>query len=287
MKRIAFLGLGAMGSRMAANLIKSGYDVTVWNRSAAAMDDLVGLGARAASRVVDAVAGAELVISMVRDDEASESIWLGADGALAAMDLSALAMECSTLSVPHVLSLSEAFQHADKRFIDAPLAGSRPQAEAGQLIFLVGGDAGDVAEAGTVLDAMGSAVHHLGPVGAGASVKLMVNALLGIQLAAGAELLGLAQARGLDLGGIVDVIGSTPVCSPALKGSMAAMIAGQFAPAFPIDLVAKDFGLLAKSASGLMADLPVSGVAEQIYKDATQSGLGADNITGIVQRYIR
>jgi 3-hydroxyisobutyrate dehydrogenase len=279
---ITFLGLGAMGSRMAANLIKAGHSVTVWNRDAAKADPLIAQGAKLADAPKTASQSAEIVISMVRDDEASHTVWLAPDtGAMHGMKKDALAIECSTLTINHIktLNLKAAAHHI--RFIDAPLAGSRPQAEAAQLIFFAGGKAEDVAKAEPVLKHMGSAVHHTGDVGSGATIKLMVNALFGIQLAATAELIGLAKSAGIDATKAIEILGTTPVMSPAAKMAAGAMLAGNFAPMFPIDLVAKDFGYV--TAAG--ANTPLSTATEAIYKQAIAEGHGNKNITGIAARY--
>jgi 3-hydroxyisobutyrate dehydrogenase len=278
--KIAFLGLGAMGSRMAARLIAADYAVTVWNRSAAAVDALADHGAHAARTPRAAATGADVVISMVRDDAASAAIWLDpATGAMAGLSAQAIGIESSTISPAHARRLHAASAAA---FLDSPLAGSRPQAEAGQLIFMAGGDATVLARAEPVLLAMGGAVHHAGGPGAGAAVKLMVNSLLAAQLAALAELIGMARATGIDPARAVEILGATPVAGPAMKGAAAAMLARAFSPAFPIDLVAKDLGLVL----GTGADLPVMQAVAGVFQAAIAAGLSGDNITGIVRRYL-
>jgi 3-hydroxyisobutyrate dehydrogenase len=281
MTNITFLGLGAMGSRMATNLIKAGHTLTVWNRDAKKADPLLALGAHLAGTPKAAAQSADIVISMVRDDEASQKLWTGGDGAFASMRKGTLAIECSTLTTGHIKSLAQiAIQHG-LRFIDAPLAGSRPQAEAAQLIFFAGGNPDGIAEAEPILKTMGLAVHHAGNIGSGATVKLMVNALFGIQLAAVAELIGLAKNAGLDIAKAVEIMAATPVTSPAAKFAAGAMLAGNFAPMFPIELVAKDFSYV--TAQG--ANTPLSKAAEAIYKQAIAEGHGSKNITGIAARY--
>lgn len=286
MTRIAFLGLGAMGSRMAAKLIEAGHDVTVWNRTPDRGAALAAQGATVAPTPGAAAEGAAVVFSMVRDDAASEAVWFDETrGALGGLAAEAVAVECSTLSLKHVRSLAEAFEARGQAFLDAPLAGSRPQAEAGQLIFLVGGRMAALERARPMLEVMGGAVHHAGEAGAGAAVKLMVNALFGTQLALLGELIGFAGKAGLDPARAMEILGATPVCSPAAKGAAGAMLAGAFAPAFPIDLVAKDFGLVAQSAQAVAAEVPVCAATGAVFRQGVAQGLGADNITGIVQLY--
>jgi len=286
MAKLAFLGLGAMGARMAAKLLAAGHEVTVWNRTADRSEALADAGAAVAPTPRAAATGADVVFAMVRDDAASRQVWLDAEtGALAGLEQGAVGVDCSTLSVDHVRALAGAFAQAGRDFLDAPLAGSRPQAEAGQLIFLVGGAGPVLARVRPFLNAMAAQVHHAGDNGAGAAVKLMVNALFGVQLATMAELIGLARKAGFDAAAAVEIVAATPVCSPAAKAAAGAMLAGAFAPAFPIDLVAKDFGLVAGTAAGVGAAVPVSAAAQAVYEAGVAGGIGDDNITGIVQLY--
>ncbi len=286
MARIAFLGLGAMGARMASVLVQAGHDLTVWNRTRGRTEALRAAGAVEATTPRAAADGADAVIAMVRDDAASRHVWLDDEtGALAGLGPQAVGIDCSTLSVGHVRALAGAFADRNRAFLDAPVAGSRPQAEAGALIFLVGGPAAAVAQVQPLLNVMGGAVHHAGDTGAGATLKLMVNALFGAQLAQMAELIGFAAKAGIDAAKAVEIIGATPVCSPAAKLSAQAMLAAAFAPAFPIDLVAKDFGLVDRSAAEVSADLPVSRAAGTVFAEGVARGFGGDNITGIAQLY--
>ncbi len=286
MTKIAFLGLGAMGSRMAARLVDAGHTVTVWNRSPLRTAPLADLGAAVADSPRSAAADADVVISMVRDDAASRAVWLDEHtGALRSLGARALAIECSTLSVPFVRDLAGEFDRHGRVLVDAPLAGSRPQAESGALIFMVGGSDEAFRQAAAVLEPMAGAVHHAGESGAGAAVKLMVNALFGAQLGIMAELIALARQVGIDPEAAVEIVGSTPVCSPAAKLSAGAMLAGTFAPAFPIDLVAKDFALLERTAREVSIDLPLCHRTAEVYAQGVDRGFGGDNITGIIQLY--
>jgi 3-hydroxyisobutyrate dehydrogenase len=281
--KIAFLGLGAMGGRMAANLMKAGHDLTVWNRSADRAGPLVAVGAKLAGTPKAAAMGADIVIAMVRDDAASAEIWQNPEsGAFAGMRAEAIAVESSTLTVAHIRQLAEAAEARGLRFLDVPLAGSRPQAEAGQLIFLAGGEAETLAEAQTALLAMGGAIHHAGGVGAGAAVKLAVNALFGIQVAALAEVMGLLAANGVNGAKAAEIIGATPVASPAANAAVASMLAGAFAPMFPVELVEKDFAYVqAATPTGT----PMSDAARGVMQRAMAAGLGNQNLTGIVRLY--
>lgn len=284
MTRIAFLGLGAMGSRMARRLLRAGHEMTLWNRTPPAAAEWPGEPIAASPR--EATRGAQIVISMVRDDAAAADIWLSADtGALAAMPPGALAIDCSTVSPSWAHRLHAACAAASVNCLDAPVIGSRPQAEAGALIFLAGGPAPEIERARPIMAAMGGAVHACGGPGSGAATKLLVNALFGIQVAAIAELLGLAATQGLDTARVTAIIGETPVASPALKAAMASMVAGVFAPMFPVDLVAKDFALAKAMGQRGESATPMTEAAGAVFNNALGAGLGAENLTAVATLY--
>ncbi|GLS18247.1 3-hydroxyisobutyrate dehydrogenase [Labrys miyagiensis] len=285
MSKIAFLGLGAMGSRMAAKLVAAGHKVTVWNRNAAKTAILERAGANVASSPREAASGAAFIISMLRDDAASRRAWLEKrTGALAAMSSSAITIESSTLSIDWVRELAGQFELACKTFIDAPVAGSRPHADLGQLVFLAGGDSDALQRAKSVLLDMGAAVHHAGPSGAGTITKLAVNALFGIQVLAMAEVVETIRRQGFDPAQTVEIIGATAVFSTAARAAAASMLAGNFAPLFPIELVEKDFRYVMKAAGSAKA-APMAALARAIFARGIREGYGHENLTGIVQLY--
>lgn len=286
MTRIAVLGLGAMGSRMAARLIDAGYEVTVWNRSPAALTSLIDRSVRIAASPAEAAEGAPVVIAMVRDDDASRAVWLDAGtGAIHGLSPDAVAIDSATLTPDWTRTLGRTLAERGVAFLEAPVAGSRPQAEAGQLIYFVGGDPDVLARVEPVLRVMGGAVHAVGPLGSGAVVKLAVNSLFGIQVAAMAELIALMHGCGLDPAAALEVIGATPVCSQAAKGAGVAMLGDAFPPLFPVDLVAKDFNYIAATAAGVDARLPMTEAAGSIFSAAISAGLGGDNLTAVARLY--
>lgn len=285
MAKIAFLGLGAMGSRMATSLIAADHELTVWNRNTAKCAHLVEKGAKSAASPREAVADAEFVIAMLRDDEASRHVWADCDsGALTGMAPGAIAIECSTLSLDWTRELAGHCEVRGQPFVDAPLAGSRPQAEARQLIFMAGGETEIFARAKPLLLAMGAAAHYAGPAGSGMALKLAVNALFGIQVATAGELIEMLRRQGLDPARAIEIIGATPVCSPAVKAAASLMLADAFAPMFPVELVAKDFGY-ALDAAGSAGMAPMIAAAKEVYSRAVTRGLGGDHLTSLVQLY--
>jgi 3-hydroxyisobutyrate dehydrogenase len=286
MSNVTVLGMGAMGSRMAVNLIKAGHTVTVWNRTPAKTQPLTEAGAIAAQTPAEAVKQAEFVIAIVRDDEASHHVWLNdAAGALAAMPKGALAIESSTLTVEWARELAGTCRKQGVDFIDAPVSGSRPQAEAAQLVYLVGGEAQAVETARPLLMAMGSAVHHAGPAGSGAAIKLMVNGMLGVQVAALGELLGFIEKLGVEVGKAAEILAATPVCSPVAKMAASGMVAENFAPMFPVELIEKDFGYIADVAQSHGAQVPMAEAAHRIFTTAMEQGDADLNMTAIAKLY--
>lgn len=285
MSNVAVLGLGAMGSRMAARLLHAGHQVTVWNRSPVAAEPLLKAGASLAASPREAVTNADFVIGMVRDDEASRQVWLSPEtGALAGMRNGAIAIESSTMSREWIFELGKEAQALGISFVEAPVSGSRPQAEAGQLIYFVGGDEEAAKRAEPLLETMGGAIHYVGPLGAGAMTKLATNALLGIQVTAMAELVGILKRSGVDADRVLQAVAETVVCSPFAKRAADGMLAGDFAPQFPVELVAKDFGYVLVAA-GTPDLAPTIAAAHRVFNQAEERGLGTEHLTSVVKLF--
>ena len=286
MVKIAVLGMGAMGSRMAMSLLKAEYEVIVWNRSLNKTRKIERAGAKVAKTPYEAAQNADFVISMVRDDEASKQVWLEDYGALAGMSQDAIAIDSSTLSVAWTKELGQQFARQGVAFLDAPVVGTRPQAETAQLIYFVGGDAAIFDRAKSILQTMGSVVNYVGAVGSGMAIKLAVNSLFAVQVAAVGELISMMCQSGLDEAEAVETIASTPVCSPAAKQAAIAMTNRKFVPLFPIELVAKDLSYAIATAKENKTKLPLVTATLAVFATAIERGYGADNITGIARLYI-
>lgn len=287
MSKITVLGLGAMGSRMAANLLKAGHTLTVWNRTPQAAATLVEAGARQAATPRAAVAGADFVLAMLRDDSASRQVWLDAEhGALAGMAAGSIAIESSTVTPGWIRELGVQAAGQGVELLEAPVAGSRPQAEAGLLIFLAGGEAATLERCQPLLKAMGGAVHLVGPLGNGALTKLSTNALLGIQVTALAEVIGLLKRNGADVDAALKAIAATPVWAPVNNYLVSTMLTGNFAPQFPITLIEKDFGY-AVAAAGDGDTIPTITAAHGVFQQAIEQGLGEINMSGVVQLFAK
>jgi len=220
MQRIAVLGLGIMGAGMASNWLDKGFTVSVWNRSRAKAEPFAAKGARIADTPREAAEGAELIVSMVSDDEASRSVWLGPDGALAGAEPGAIAAESSTLSPGWVRELAAAAETKGLSFLDMPVGGSRDAAESGNLILFVGGDDATLQRARPALAAIGGTIHHLGGTAAGATWKLINNMMVAAQITAAAEGLALAEKVGLDRRQVAAINAVSGTSSPVIKLKM-------------------------------------------------------------------
>lgn len=285
MAKIAVIGLGAMGTRMAANLLKAGHQLTVWNRTASSASTLVALGARQASTPKEAATGAEFVMTMVRDNEASRQVWLDpVTGTLAGMAPGAVAIESSTLTADWVRSLGKALQEKKIDLIEAPVSGSRPQAENAQLVYLVGGSEAALAKATPILKAMGSNIQHVGPLGSGALAKLATNTLLGIQVTVIAELIGMLEHAGADAKKVLEAVAATPVWSVVAGRAANSMLNKNFTPQFPVQLIEKDFGYTVGSAAAPEA-VPTIAAARGVFQKAIAQGLGDQNMTSVVELF--
>lgn len=285
MARIAVIGLGAMGTRMAANLIKAGHQLTVWNRTASSASTLVALGARQAATPKEAATGAEFVMTMVRDNEVSRQVWLDpVTGALAGMTAGAIAIESSTLTPDWVRSLGKTLKEKQIDLLEAPVSGSRPQAEAAQLVYLIGGDAAALKKAEPILKAMGSNIQHVGVLGSGALAKLATNTLLGIQVTVVAELIGMLEHAGADAKKVLEAVAATPVWSVVAGRAANSMLSKNFTPQFPVQLIEKDFGYTVQSAASPEA-VPTIAAARSVFQKAIAQGLGDQNMTSVAQLF--
>ncbi len=276
MATIAFLGLGAMGKRMAAHLTKS-HEVRVYNRTKDAALAMQPLGAQVAATPKEAATGADVVISMVKDNDASKAVWLDAEhGALHGLKSGAIALECSTVTPEWVAELAPQIASRGARLLDAPVAGTTPQAEAGQLIFMVGGDVEAFQQAMAVMQAMAAKVVHVGESGQGALLKLAVNTLFATQIASLAEVLNALHKNGMPAQRAMELLGGMPITSPAVKGVAQLILNEDHAPKFPVRLVAKDLRYAAS-----LGRMPLTKEAQALFEAAGSAGFNDANISAI------
>jgi 3-hydroxyisobutyrate dehydrogenase len=286
MSKIAFLGLGAMGSRIAARLIEAGHTVTVWNRSPSPVQALVALGARSASTPREAADGAEFVLSMVTDDAASQAVWTAEkSGALAGIGKDTVVVEISTVSPGWIRTLAETVAGVGAKFLEAPVVGTLPQAESGSLIIFAGGPPETVAVATPILQSFAGTIHPAGAVGQGAAMKLIANMLLAVQVAGLAEMLGFAEASGIAPKAALEMIATLPSASPAAIGMGRLMVAGDVAPRFTAALMAKDLRYASEDAASHQVALPVVAASRAVFDRLCAIGKEGENITAVATLY--
>jgi len=283
MQRVAILGLGIMGGGMAANWLAKGFEVSVWNRTRAKAEPLAAKGAKLAASPRDAAQGADFIFAMVSDDDASRSVWLGPDGALAGAKSGAIGVESSTLTPDWIRELGGHARAKGCGFLDAPVGGSRPAADSGELRFFVGGDPQTYEAARPALAAVGSRMDLLGPLGAGATWKLINNQLGAGQIAALAEALEVARKAGFKDEQISELILGGPAASPMVKLKLPRMLAQDFEPAdFALNLMLKDARYAAALAQSLGAPAGMIEGAVKAFARADAKGLGAKDIAAVV-----
>jgi len=286
MTNIAFLGLGAMGSRMAQTLLNQNEQLQVYNRNPEKCEAFKDQAVSIANSPMSAVQDADLIFSMVRDDQASQSIWLDKEnGAIHGLKTGAIVIECSTLSIPWITELGKIMQNKGVEFLDAPVSGSLPQAQSGELIFLVGGHSASLQKATPILNKLSSAIHYMGDSGSGMRMKLAVNAWFGIQVLAMAEIIGATSKAGLAVDDVVETLNALPVTSPALKGTAQQIKNQQFTPMFPIELVSKDFDYACNLAKISNAKAPLTELAQDIYQQAKNQGFAKENISAVARLF--
>ncbi|MEM9378980.1 MAG: NAD(P)-dependent oxidoreductase [Planctomycetota bacterium] len=283
--RVSVLGLGAMGSRMAGRLLAAGHEVVVWNRTKDRAAALLEAGASLAATPRDAADGADACLAMVRDDEASRAVWVCPDGAGPALGPGAIASEASTLTPRWTTELAAALEATGGSFLEAPVVGSRPQAEAGQLITLAAGSRAALDRARPVLDATSGRVFYMGEHGLGAHAKLAVNALFASQIAAAAEVIQLLRGGGVEDERWLDMLGNLPIVPPPLAHAMKGIALGNYDAAFPVELVLKDLSYFVEAASRAGAMSPVTDAVRGLFADAVAQGHGGSNIHGVAQVY--
>jgi 3-hydroxyisobutyrate dehydrogenase len=262
MAKVAFIGLGRMGHGMAGRYLEGGFTVAVWNRSRSKADDLIARGARWAASPADAADGADAVVTMVADDEASRAVWLGKDGAAAMMKAGSFAIECSTVSYRHALDLARELRGRGLIYIDSPVTGLPDAAASGKLTLLVGADAADLDRAKPYLAPIGNVVRHFGAVGTGTVFKLINNLMGAVQIASLAEGVAMAEKAGLDMNLVAEAMATGAVASPQVIRHSKRMVARDFSGAsFTASLRHKDAAYAVKLAESLLADTPLLGRA--------------------------
>lgn len=268
-RKIGLIGLGLMGRPMGMNLLKAGHSLTVWNRTAARADELVAAGAVLAKTPREVATASDVLLSMVSDPPALESVLWGHDGkndgALGGLKAGSIYIDSSTVSPALVKRIAAACQERGVRYLDAPVTGGDWGAREGNLVFMIGGDAETLKEAEPILGLMGKKWFHLGPNGAGQTIKLAMNAILALEVGAVAEAIGLVTKAGLQGEQLFEVLQASMGRSGLLDLKTPLMLKGDYKPSFPLRLMHKDLGLALELANQLGVALPTTAAAREVY----------------------
>ena len=276
------MGLGIMGTGMAGRVLATGFPLAVYNRHREKAEPFGRRGAFVASTPREAAARADVIISMLADDEASREVWLGENGALAGAAPGTVLVASSTLSVGWVCELAASARSLGCELLDAPVTGTKPHAARGELLFLVGGSAEALAIARPVLTVMSRDIVHVGATGSGALLKLVNNFLCGVQAASLAEATALIDAGGINRDKALSVLTNGAPGSPLIKTLAARVTTGDLAPNFLLRLMAKDIRYARAEAARRGLSLGTGASAERVFENAIAAGLGDKDFAAVV-----
>jgi 2-hydroxy-3-oxopropionate reductase len=271
---VAFIGLGIMGRPMAANLVRAGFDVAGYSRRRESADALLAAGGRWASSVAAAVRDADAVITMLPDSPDVEAVALGPDGVVASAPPGALYVDMSSIQPDVARRVSDAGAARGLRCLDAPVSGGERGAIDGTLSIMVGGAAAEVDAARPLLDPMGATILHVGPAGAGQTVKAANQLIVAGNIALVAEALVFLQAQGVDVAAAVAVLAGGLAGSTVLTRKAGSMLAGDFTPGFRMELHDKDLAIFAAAAREARVVTPLGAIAAQLTGAACAQGDG-------------
>jgi 3-hydroxyisobutyrate dehydrogenase len=285
--KVALMGLGIMGSGMARRILGGGFPLAVYNRSAERAEPLGAEGAFVAASPKEAAKDADVIVCMVSDDEASRAMWLGENGALAGAKRGAVLVDSSTLTGKWIHELSDAARSKGCELLDAPVTGSKPQAAAGELSFLVGGDASALEKARPVLEVMSKKIFHLGPLGSGVILKLINNFMCGVQRITVAEAMSFIERSGLNREQALAMLMAGNPGSPFVKTMAQRMESGNYEPNFLLRLMAKDMRYAIAEAKRFSVDLASAGTALAVLEEAVSAGLGEKDLSAVIELFRR
>ncbi len=279
--KIGFIGLGIMGSRMAANLHKAGHDLVVYNRSQEKADALAAEGVMRAQSAAEVGKQVELLFTMLAHPEAVAGMALGTQGFLDQLHGGSLWVDCSTVNPTFTRRMAQEAQSRGIRFIDSPVAGSKGAAANAELTFIAGGDETDFQQCKPLFDVMGSRAVHVGPNGMGTSVKNVLNLMLALSMASFAEGLVLGEALGISQETLFGLLIGSPVVAPVVERKKAMIEANDYDTEFPLQWMQKDLQMAAVAAFDAGAALPLGNAAKEVYRLAMQSGFAEHDFAAI------
>ncbi|MDX2075978.1 MAG: NAD(P)-dependent oxidoreductase [bacterium] len=280
--KIGFIGTGIMGSRMVKNLLAGGYAVTVHNRTSDKTGDLIERGATWATTPADVGHGADMIITMLAHPQAVEEMALNPEnGFLNAMKPNSIWIDCSTVNPEFARRMGQQAHLREVRFMDAPVAGSKMQAEGAQLIFFVGGDSAILDTCREILMTMGKQINHVGEIGFGNALKLVLNHMLATSMVAFAEGLAFGESLGLSQAVLLNSIIGSAVAPPYLAGKRQKIETDQFDADFPLRWMQKDMQMVSETAFQTGVSMPIANITKEVYQLATRYGFGDSDFSAI------
>lgn len=283
MKSVAFIGTGLMGKPMALNILKKGFPLVVYNRTAEKIRELAIAGARVAKTPREAAESADVIITMVSNIEAVESTLSGDGGILPALKSGKIYVDMSTVTPEASKKFANLVQATGAKMLDAPVAGSTNVAEKGELTVMVGGDPRVLDEVRDVLQAMGKFIFHIGDNGSACAMKLVVNHFIAGMIALLAEGLRLSEKLGIDHSVFSNVINSSVVKSPVYDLRAPKMMARDYATQFPVRLLVKDLNYITQTAEKAGAIMPVHSLVRDLFALADSYGYGGQDFSAIYE----
>jgi 3-hydroxyisobutyrate dehydrogenase/glyoxylate/succinic semialdehyde reductase len=280
---IAFLGLGIMGRGMAANLLKKGVGLTVYNRSKEKTLKLVSDGAKYAETPTKAVEDADIVFTMFDKPETVEEVAFGPAGFVQAMKKGALWADCSTVNPSFTNSVNKRSLEAGIRFVDSPVLGSKVPAENGELIFSVGADVNDFKQLEPYFAMMGKRSIHVGEVGKGSAMKIAANVMLAHAITGYCEAIHLGESLGLDYNFLVETFSGLPFSPPILKGKSNKLLNNDETVEFPLELMHKDLHLMSVTAYENEISIKSTNMIKEIFASARANGLGKEDLISVLK----
>ena len=280
--RVGFIGLGIMGAPMAANLLRAGFDVTVWNRSPSRTAPLLEAGANGADSPADVAAASEVTLSCVTNSGDVEEVALGPNGVIEGAKPGSAYIDCSTIAPETARKVAAALAKRGVAMLDAPVSGGDIGAQAGTLAIMVGGEEETFERCLPVLQAMGKTIVHVGPSGAGQVVKLCNQIAGALNLLAAAEAIGLARRAGVDPNKMLEVVSAGAAGSWMLSNLAPRAVRGDYAPGFMVDLMQKDLRLVLDAANETHTPLPGAALVSQLFQSIQAEGRGTDGTQALV-----
>jgi 3-hydroxyisobutyrate dehydrogenase-like beta-hydroxyacid dehydrogenase len=281
--KIGFIGLGIMGSRMAANLRQNGYELVVYNRTRAKAQPLLEAGATFAESPAKLAEQVDVLFTMLAHPTAVKEAALGTNGFLEHLRRDTLWIDCSSVNPSFSETMADVAAVRGIRFIAAPVSGSAPVAAAAKLVFLVGADAADLEKVRPLLLCMGNKIVHAGGHGAGTSMKMVINLLLGANMAAFSEAMALGEHLGISRKLLFDSLLGLPVVAPFLAGKRAKIESGNYQAEFPLRWMEKDLHLATVSAYEAGVALPLTSLTKELYRLAMQAGDATADFSAIYE----